>query len=34
MLEAIRAGAAGYVLKDASRNELTYAVWRVVDTEP
>ena len=31
MLEATKAGAAGYVLKDASRNELLSAVRRVVD---
>ena len=34
MLEATKAGAAGYVLKDASRNELLSAVRRVVDAEP
>jgi len=34
MLEATKAGAAGYVLKDASRNELISAMWRVVDAEP
>jgi DNA-binding NarL/FixJ family response regulator len=34
MLEATKAGAAGYVLKDASRNELISAVRRVVDAEP
>jgi DNA-binding NarL/FixJ family response regulator len=34
MLEATKAGAAGYVLKDASRNELISAVWRVVGAEP
>jgi DNA-binding NarL/FixJ family response regulator len=34
ILEATKAGAAGYVLKDASRNELLSAVRRVVDTEP
>lgn len=33
MLEATKAGAAGYVLKDASRNELISAVRRVVDAE-
>ena len=31
ILEATKAGAAGYVLKDASRNELLSAVRRVVD---
>ena len=34
MLEATKAGAAGYVLKDASRNELISAVRRVVGAEP
>lgn len=34
MLEATKAGAAGYVLKDASRNELISAVRRVADAEP
>ena len=34
ILEATKAGAAGYVLKDASRNELLSAVRRVVDAEP
>ena len=34
MLEATKAGAAGYVLKDASRNELLSTVRRVVDAEP
>src|SRR3712207_1218646 len=34
MLEATKAGAAGYVLKDASRNELVSAVRRVVHAEP
>ena len=34
MLEATKAGAAGYVLKDASRNELISAIRRVVDVEP
>ena len=34
MLEATKAGAAGYVLKDASRNELISAVQRVADAEP
>ena len=33
-LEATKAGAAGYVLKDAPRNELISAVRRVVDVEP
>jgi DNA-binding NarL/FixJ family response regulator len=34
MLEATKAGAAGYVLKDASRNELLSAVRRVLGNEP
>lgn len=34
MLEATKAGAAGYVLKDAPREELVSAVRRVVDAEP
>jgi DNA-binding NarL/FixJ family response regulator len=34
MLEATKAGAAGYVLKDAPRNELISAVWRVVNANP
>ena len=34
MLEATKAGAAGYVLKDASRNELISAVRRVAAAEP
>jgi len=34
MLEAIKAGAAGYVLKDAPRNELLAAVRRVIHGEP
>jgi DNA-binding NarL/FixJ family response regulator len=34
MLEATKAGAVGYVLKDASRNELISAVRRVVNAEP
>jgi DNA-binding NarL/FixJ family response regulator len=34
MLEATKAGAAGYVLKDASRSELISAVRRVADAEP
>ena len=33
MLEATKAGAAGYVLKDALRNELISAIRRVVDVE-
>ena len=34
MLEATKAGAAGYVLKDAPRNELISAVRRVVNANP
>ena len=34
MLEATKAGASGYVLKDASRNELISAVRRVVNAKP
>ena len=34
MLEATKAGAAGYVLKDASRSEFISAVRRVADAEP
>ncbi len=34
MLEATKAGAAGYVLKDAPRNELLSAVRRVLGNEP
>ncbi|MDX6381414.1 MAG: hypothetical protein QOI57_2438 [Rubrobacteraceae bacterium] len=34
MLEAIKAGAAGYVLKDAPLDELITAARRVVDGEP
>ncbi len=34
MLEATKAGAAGYVLKDAPRNELISAVRRIVAVEP
>jgi DNA-binding NarL/FixJ family response regulator len=33
MLEAIKGGAAGYVLKDASRDELTDAVRKALDGE-
>jgi len=33
LLEALRAGAAGYVLKDASREEMTSAVRRVLTGE-
>ncbi len=33
MLEAIRAGAAGYILKDASRDELITAVRHALDGE-
>ena len=31
--EAIRAGASGYVLKDAPRKQLVNAVWKVLDGE-
>ena len=34
MLEATKAGAAGYVLEDASRSEFISAVRRVADAEP
>ena len=34
MLEATKAGAAGYVLKDASQSELISAVRRVLSNEP
>ncbi len=34
MLEATKAGAAGYVLKDAAREELIAAVRRVMDGRP
>lgn len=34
LLEAIRAGAAGYVLKEATRDELLDSVRRVLDGEP
>jgi DNA-binding NarL/FixJ family response regulator len=33
MLEAIKAGAAGYVLKDAARDEFITAVWHAMDGE-
>lgn len=33
LLEAIRSGAAGYVLKDASQHELTSAIHRALDGE-
>jgi DNA-binding NarL/FixJ family response regulator len=33
LLEAIKAGAAGYVLKDAPENQLTTAVRKVIDGE-
>jgi DNA-binding NarL/FixJ family response regulator len=33
MLEAIKAGAAGYVLKDAARDEFTTAVRHAMDGE-
>lgn len=33
LLEAIRAGAAGYVLKDASQGQLTTAIRKVLDGE-
>lgn len=34
LLEAVRAGAAGYVLKESSKRELLDAVRRVLDGEP
>jgi DNA-binding NarL/FixJ family response regulator len=34
LLEAIRAGAAGYVLKDASEQQLVTAIRRVLEGEP
>jgi NarL family two-component system response regulator LiaR len=34
LLEAIRAGAAGYLLKDATRREVVETVRRVLDGEP
>ena len=34
MLEATKAGAAGYVLKDAARDELVGAVWHVARHAP
>lgn len=34
LMDAVEAGAAGYVLKDASREELVDAVRRVLDGEP
>lgn len=33
-LEATKAGAAGYVLKDASRSDLLAAIQRVINAEP
>ncbi len=34
LLDAIRAGAAGYVLKDAPENQLITAIHKVLDGEP
>ncbi len=34
LLEAVRAGAAGYVLKDAPENQLITAIRKVLDGEP
>lgn len=33
LMDAIRAGAAGYVLKDSTKQQLLNAVWRVLDGE-
>jgi DNA-binding NarL/FixJ family response regulator len=33
LLQALRAGAAGYVLKDASRDEVISAIWQVLSGE-
>jgi DNA-binding NarL/FixJ family response regulator len=33
LLEAIKAGAAGYILKDASNRELRNAIWRALEGE-
>ena len=33
LLEAIKAGAAGYVLKDASNRQLRNAIWRALEGE-
>jgi DNA-binding NarL/FixJ family response regulator len=34
LLEAIKAGAAGYILKDASNQQVTNAIWRALEGEP
>ncbi len=34
LLEALRAGAAGYLLKDVTQRELISAVWQVLHGEP
>jgi DNA-binding NarL/FixJ family response regulator len=34
VLEAVKAGAVGYVLKDAPRDELVAAVRHAVDDQP
>ncbi len=34
LLEAVRAGAAGYILKESSAGELLDAIWRVLGGEP
>lgn len=33
LLEALKAGAAGYILKDAPKRQLINAVWRVINGE-
>lgn len=33
LLEALKAGASGYVLKDASQQQLIEAIWRVLGGE-
>lgn len=34
LLEAVRAGAAGYILKESSAGELLDAIWKVLGGEP